>query len=128
MVLRALLEHFPMSIEVGWETSDHAGETSHETCPLGARIHLSFYSGCAAPSILSRSGLTSRSAPMLPQFGFSLILLLGPLTSTAGVGSVVSCSQFGLSVFLLLLPSLLILRVTFDPLKECSTDEGYMLS
>ena len=43
-------------------------------------------------------------------------------------GSVIPCSQLSLSVFLSPLPSLLILRVTFYPLEECSTDEGYMLS
>ena len=79
------------------------------------------------PAILPRSELTLRPALVLLQFRFSLILLPGPLTGTAGAGSVVSCSQLGLSVFFSLLPSLLILRATFDPFKECSTDEGYML-
>ena len=79
------------------------------------------------PPISPRSGLTLRPSLMLPQFRFSLIPLLGPLTRTAGAGSVVSCSQLSLSVFFLLLASLLILRAPFDPLKVCSTDEGYML-
>ena len=112
-----------------WVTSKCMGEMSHEgTCLLGAWIHFSFYFCSAAPSILSRSRLTLRSPPRLPHPGPLLIPFPVPLTGAMGAGLVISCSQLGLLVFLLLLPSLLILRATFYPLEECSTDEGYMLS
>ena len=85
-------------------------------------------SALPSPSISSRYRLTSRSPLELLHPRPSLIPFLVPLTGAVGVGSVISCGQLGLSVFLLLLPSLLILRVTFYPLEECSKDEGYMLS
>ena len=80
------------------------------------------------PYILSRSRLTSRSPLGLPCPRPSLIPFPVPLTGAVGVGLVISCSQLGLLVFLSLLPPLLILRATFYPLEECSTDEGYILS
>ena len=40
----------------------------------------------------------------------------------------ISYSHLGSSILLLPLPPFLILRVTFDPLEEGSTDKGYVLA
>ena len=68
-----------------------------------------------------------RSTSLSHCLGPSLILLPGPFARTMGRGLVISCNNLGPLILLSSLPPFLILRLTFDPLKEGSTDEGYVL-
>ena len=118
-----------------WAIFDPMGWMSHgETCPLGARIHLSLYYGSTSPLCLASSWIhykiyllvllsqnithpTPRSIP-----------LPGPFARTVGGGSVVTHSHLGVPVLLLFVSPFSILGLTLNSFKERSTDKCYVFT
>ena len=79
------------------------------------------------PYVSPAPGFATRSTSLSHHLGPSLILLLDPFARTMGGGLVISHSHLGTSIFLLSVPPFPILGLTFNPLKEGSTDKCYVL-
>ena len=80
------------------------------------------------PYISPMPGFATRSTSLSHHLGPLLIPLLGPFTRTVGGGSVIPHSHLGMLILLSSVPPFLILGLTFNPLKERSTDECYVLT
>ena len=118
---------YPTRVKEVWAIFNLMGWTGHgETCPLGARIHLSLYYGSTTPLCLASSWIHYEI--------YLLVLSSQTFTHPAPRSFCWDCGRgFGgpphhLGTLMLLpsVPPLFILGLTFNPFKERSTDECYV--